>query len=94
MATKLVSNYSPLGNFCLLYLSPWIFARTFPKMTPTEPFTCTLVLVLSAVFLATFNFRLYYIIMKTGHYENTDSFVLLKPENSGITMYTYICIGH
>lgn len=52
MATKLVSNYSPLGNFCLLYLSPWIFARTFPKMTPTEPFTCTLVLVLSAIFLA------------------------------------------
>lgn len=32
--------------------------------------------------------------MKTGHYENTDNFVLLKPENSGITMYTYICIGH
>lgn len=32
--------------------------------------------------------------MKTGHYENTDNFVLLKPENSSITMYTYICIGH
>lgn len=32
--------------------------------------------------------------MKTGSYENTDNFVLLKLENSSLTMYTYICIGH